>query len=337
MPEIIAYTGPDSSSFIENYVSTMRKDYYNYRATVLFGMGDKAGAYRSYQMWAAMSDVKSSNDALMLDYLISSSHYDEAIRFCELQREYVEKYPYSLEARTVAEALADIYESRGDAKRALLYGRRLLEIIDTIRVREHKSRALEYATIYETQEKEAELVRRKADIESQRKKTHMWIVLASISIAALVVVVITDRRRRMAYKRLAEKNRMWAKSGNDNEGRSDVPTEEDLRIMKEVRAYVEDQHNYRNSTLSLNMLAADLSVNRKYLSTAINRTTNHNFNAYVNELRVKEAVRLLSDKNRSKMSIDEISEYAGFNNRGSFYEWFKKYTAFTPTQFRKSL
>ncbi|MDR1671725.1 MAG: AraC family transcriptional regulator [Alistipes sp.] len=336
MPAIIESAGPSAGLFVENYAATMRKDYFNYRATILHGAGDPAGAYESYLEWRRMDGTASVNDLLILDYLIPSRHWDEAILYCASFDDYIADYPYSHEAQAVAQALATINELRGRHEAALGYNKQLLEIADTIRVREHRSRAIEYATIYETQKKDAEL-------ENQRKKTRLWFALCAISVVALAVITVSDRRRRAAYRVLVEKNRRWAEgesaasTAEEDDGcdRGGEPTADEARVMRRVREYVEGGRNYRNPLLGLDVLATELGINRKYISTAINRSTSHNFNAYVNELRVKEAVRLLSERD-GRMTIDEISERVGFNNPGSFYEWFKKYTALTPTQFKRN-
>lgn len=351
MPAIIESSGADSSEFVENYMAVMWKDYHNYRATVLQGMGDDSGARESYRMWSGMDQVESVNDHLILDYLMAAEWWDETIRYLGSFDDEVERNPYSHLAQRVARALASIYESRGRDDLALRYSKKVSEIIDTIRVRENRSEALEYATIYETQKKDAELAERNASLDNQRKVTRILLALCAISVAALLSIIFIDRRRRAAYKVLVEKNRRWAGAVlpdadmDADDLQDEPPSDKDIKIMALVKEYIEDGCNYRNPTLNLDSLAVALQINRKYISTAVNRLTRSNFNAYVNELRVKEAVRLLSGKGgpptRNKRSmpltIDDISERVGFNNRASFYEWFKKYTALTPAQFRHNI
>ena len=55
------------------------------------------------------------------------------------------------------------------------------------------------------------------------------------------------------------------------------------------------------------------------------------------EFHVKEAIRLLSDKNAKVGSLDMIASLTGFNNRISFHRAFKKITGLSPAEFRKNV
>lgn len=114
------------------------------------------------------------------------------------------------------------------------------------------------------------------------------------------------------------------------------PTEEDLALMEKVRILIEEDEIYKDLDLTLDMLAKNLNVNRNYLSKAINKITGKNFNTYINEYRVKEAIKILSDKRSDVISIDAIALEVGFNNRISFYQAFKKLTGLSPSEFRNN-
>ncbi|MDR3061773.1 MAG: helix-turn-helix domain-containing protein, partial [Dysgonamonadaceae bacterium] len=57
-------------------------------------------------------------------------------------------------------------------------------------------------------------------------------------------------------------------------------------------------------------------------------------NQYINEYRIKEIIKIMSDPAYKHMSIEEISEQGGFNSRSSFYKAFKDITGQTPSQFK---
>lgn len=122
----------------------------------------------------------------------------------------------------------------------------------------------------------------------------------------------------------------------DSHTQEEPPTEEELLLMEEVTALIEKDEIYKDLDLTLDMLAKKLNVKRNYLSKAINHITGKNFNTYINEYRVKEAIRILSDKKSDIISIDAIALEVGFNNRISFYQSFKKITGLSPSEFRNN-
>jgi YesN/AraC family two-component response regulator len=93
---------------------------------------------------------------------------------------------------------------------------------------------------------------------------------------------------------------------------------------------------YAKPTITIDDLADRMKVNKTYLSRAINRCSKKHFNAYINEFRIKEAIRLISsDSNR--YTLEGIGFEVGFEERRSFYNAFKKITGLSPSDFRKNL
>jgi transcriptional regulator, AraC family len=112
-------------------------------------------------------------------------------------------------------------------------------------------------------------------------------------------------------------------------------SDEDLALMERLNGILSDRNVYLNGTLSLPGLAAMLGTNRTYLSEAVNRVTGDNFNVFINNARVREAIRLMSDPAYDKLSMDAIWLDAGFNSRQTFWIAFKKTTGLTPSYFRR--
>ena len=57
-----------------------------------------------------------------------------------------------------------------------------------------------------------------------------------------------------------------------------------------------------------------------------------NFNSYLNSYRVKQAKQFLEE---TSQNIAEIGYKCGFNSAQSFSRVFKKYTGYTPGQYRE--
>ena len=60
-------------------------------------------------------------------------------------------------------------------------------------------------------------------------------------------------------------------------------------------------------------------------------------NSIVNEYRVNEARRLLSDTENLTLTIEYIGNKAGFKSKPSFYNAFKKITGVTPSFYLKTV
>ena len=68
----------------------------------------------------------------------------------------------------------------------------------------------------------------------------------------------------------------------------------------------------------------------------INEHLGASFFEYVNQLRIEEAKRLLTETTRSDLHVIEAAYMVGFNNKVSFNTAFKKATGMTPTEYRRN-
>jgi AraC-like DNA-binding protein len=101
------------------------------------------------------------------------------------------------------------------------------------------------------------------------------------------------------------------------------------RLMGESRGYAQEG-------LSLAGLAAQLQTPEYRLRRVINQRLGHrNFNAYVNGLRLSEAMRRLADPAERSLPVLTIALDVGFGSIGPFNRAFKAETGVTPTEFRQ--
>jgi len=112
-----------------------------------------------------------------------------------------------------------------------------------------------------------------------------------------------------------------------------TPTSEDRKLVERAHRKIVEERLYCNPELTLDLLANQLQVTRNTLSRAINHTTGKNFKKYINEYRIKEAIRLLQIPENQNITLEAIIEMAGFNSRTPFYETFKSVTGYTPTEY----
>ena len=93
---------------------------------------------------------------------------------------------------------------------------------------------------------------------------------------------------------------------------------------------------YKDKTYNTRRLAADLNTNARYISAVCATRLHKNYSEFVNVFRVNEAMSLLSDRRYTKMTIEDISDMAGFNTRQSLYANFYHRMGMTPCEYRKA-
>ena len=91
---------------------------------------------------------------------------------------------------------------------------------------------------------------------------------------------------------------------------------------------------YINSDLRITSISETLKTNRTYISKLINEEFKMNFNEFVNEYRIKEAKKLLLDKNNNLYTIEHIAEISGFGSVNSFTRVFKSIVGMPPGKFK---
>jgi YesN/AraC family two-component response regulator len=162
-----------------------------------------------------------------------------------------------------------------------------------------------------------------------------------IAIAGLLFVggilfftIILYRKKRAAYQELVRKTQEWAQVETKNQNE---PDETDALIMNDIAHFMTEKKVFRDASLSVDLLAHQINAKRHYVSMAINRCTKKNFNTFVNEYRIKEAIRILSKKHLQTFSIEGIAFDSGFNDSRNFHRVFKKMTGLSPTEFLNNI
>lgn len=104
---------------------------------------------------------------------------------------------------------------------------------------------------------------------------------------------------------------------------------EDDYIISYIFDYVE---NHYSEDIYLNLFAEKLKLTGAYISSYFKEKTNVNLTDYINHYRIKKAV-ILSENPQNKNK--DIAEMVGLPNINTFIRLFKKYTGYTPGEYRK--
>jgi AraC-like DNA-binding protein len=103
-------------------------------------------------------------------------------------------------------------------------------------------------------------------------------------------------------------------------------------ICDKVMEYLQSSKAYKNNDFNLVALSLATGVHHKNISTAINNYLHKNFFELVNNMRIEEAKRLLTELNVSDYTIESIYTKCGFRSRSTFFMTFKKFEGVSPAK-----
>jgi AraC-like DNA-binding protein len=115
--------------------------------------------------------------------------------------------------------------------------------------------------------------------------------------------------------------------GADAAASVSLPSEEDAQIAASLDTLIQSRTLYRDVDLNLNRLARKMGLSVRQVSTAVNRAKAMSVSQYVNDFRVREACRLLTDTNEP---IARIMFDAGFQTKSNFNREFLRVTGMSP-------
>lgn len=118
-----------------------------------------------------------------------------------------------------------------------------------------------------------------------------------------------------------------------------TPLDEDTRaaLIERISSVMESSPEVFSDTFSLDRLSELVEAKHSnYVSQVINEHFGCNFNAMVNDRRIKEACRRMSDvEHYGNQTIKAIAQSVGFNSHSNFVNTFKKFTGLTPSAYLK--
>ncbi|MDU5110695.1 MAG: AraC family transcriptional regulator [Clostridium sp.] len=115
---------------------------------------------------------------------------------------------------------------------------------------------------------------------------------------------------------------------NSNTLQYDYPSKLHKRIY-EIITYINSNYN---KEISLDLVSKKFFISSAHLSRSFKSVTGFTFIEYLNNLRVKEAQKLLIE---TPLTISQITEKVGYQNTTHFGRMFKLITGSSPREFRK--
>lgn len=101
------------------------------------------------------------------------------------------------------------------------------------------------------------------------------------------------------------------------------------RLIERIQQYI--QENYMDSGLGLSRISSEFRISEGYVSSIFKEQSSVNFADYVESLRIDKACQLLKE---NRYTINEISEFVGYNSVQSFRRAFKRVKGISPKEYR---
>ena len=213
------------------------------RAIALQGLGKSAEAAKSYQQFLLTDFSKTSLAQIYSnDYLLAAGRYKEAAdnyRYLDqmLGEHGMKKTLDNIQLFLLPKFRANVWAMRRDS--AMAVGMNLCEALDSAIIKNKTNDAAELATIYETQQKEAQIALQQAKMARQRMFSTM-IALALVIIFFLIFIYFRQRashRLKHAHQSLEEAHEQLQKAYDQLEETTAAKEriESELRIARDIQ------------------------------------------------------------------------------------------------------
>ena len=107
--------------------------------------------------------------------------------------------------------------------------------------------------------------------------------------------------------------------------------------LLKLQQYMIEVKPFLNPSVTIQDISVAIAIPARELSVLINQNLNQHFYDFINSYRIENAMQILKDTSKNKVTILEILYEVGFNTKSSFNTAFKKHTGNTPTEFRNNL
>ena len=349
---------------IEKELKTLRALVWLHRAEVCQMQGKTAEAVRNYANYMSTDFGKSLEGRINgCDYLVSARRYSEAAdNYTELDH-FIRDWGYDYDLETIGKNLlpklrANYHAGRIDS--ALRVAMQISEVYDTALVRQKRSESAELATIYDTQGKERQ-------IAEQRAQNH-FVSAISMALATLVLLVmafalyiflqwrITQRRNRILVRQITEaveykdKYRALKQADTKTEKKAETPepspassgisisdftalTDEQLFLC--LRDLIENEQLFLQPDFGRQTLIDRTGLSKERIGAAFSQGSDSaSLPAYVRELRLDYAVRLMNEK--PELNVEQVSMASGFTSADTFTRNFRAKYGMTPTTYKQT-
>lgn len=312
--------------------------YLSVACCVYYNTGNKAKAEDGYRRMMATEYVKSDlGQNTPAIYQVLSGRYKEA-----LERTQKEDASYK-DKDTVNTLFIDEVLNNGLAasqrlgynNRANSYYNRILSLKDSINLRNQKQTAMELSVIYETRDKDIQLIEKDAVIKRNRMFLVMAAIIIVLSLTAIVLIIrynrIIQRKNKAVVRSIEEKLQLIQIANHSRSENKDDSA--DRQLFERIDNAIREKQLFLQADFTRDTLCQMLNINKTQCSSVIKAYANCSFPTYVNRLRLNHAIELM--KRYPQYSIEAIANDCGME-RANFHRRFIEEFGITPSEFKKT-
>lgn len=186
---------------------------------------------------------------------------------------------------------------------------------------------------YETERHERELQQQNAVIIKRERELQIAALIIISVIVCLFITYIMYRNKDRMYTRIAKQY----KEAFDQRAIQEKQTEDkNSELFSKLEDVMKSQKLYLEKNLTRERAAEMIGSNRTYLSQMINEKTGMSFVHYVNNYRLNEAIKILSDP-KNAIPMKALSADLGFSSPSTFYKLFLEKVGMSPAKYREKI
>ena len=355
---------------IEKEVKTLRALVFLHRARFLQMRGQSKEAAYNYDQYAR-SDYGQGLEGRIngCDYLMAANRYGEAADIYTNLDQFIKEWGYDYDLETIRQNLLPKFRANylsGRQDSALRVAMQIAEVYDTALVRQKRSESAELATIYDTQGKERKILEQRAE---NRLVTAISIAIAILALLILAFAVyvfhqwrFTKRKHRVLvdqinevleykkkYRELKQKTQaqqthpqqthpqpLPVMEGSGSLSISDMTELTDEQLFLCLRDLIENEQLFLKPDFGRQTLIEHTGLSKERIGAAFAQGSDSvSLPAYVRELRLDYAVRLMNDQ--PDIAVELVSQASGFANADTFTRNFRAKYGMTPTTYKQTL
>ncbi len=114
----------------------------------------------------------------------------------------------------------------------------------------------------------------------------------------------------------------------------DVADDEELsRIALLLKEHINTNQLYKRPKLTLHLLASELALSPRMVSSVLNKYYKQRFTEYINTCRIEYVISRLEDPGWQELTLEGLAREAGFSSKSTFFAAFKKVTSVSPGEY----
>lgn len=257
----------------------------------------------------------------------------------------------------IIEELARCEEAEGHLQAAIQWQKELLNYIR--KSFDHdKERMLNHQRArFELQQQENKLQQQRIQLMTKERRILILTFIVIFLVSLCLLVVYRYRRQRKLFASIVRQNKEALRreeqlkhkinilEAEKDESSSNPPVkyassslalDRKDELFRQLEESMSNQSLFKDNLLTKDKVAELLQTNRTYLSQVINEKTGKTFTQYINDYRIREAIRILSSPGVD-LPMKAISADLGFNSMTTFYKLFQAEVGMTPRQYREQV